>query len=248
VANIVRPWKRVVAIGCTHGYKASRPRLKEVLAFVNRYQPEYRFELGDIVDTEAFRSGAKGTADEGKDPRPDQQSGLEWLDAYAPTHISWGNHDVRLLELSNHPSAIVAYAASTLWHQLTSKADELKAKTVPYDIGKGWHRLGGVFWGHGYMYNINAVRDHAEMLSGPVVMAHLHKPEVVPGRTLNNSMSYCVGTLSDIDSHHYARRRRATLAWGHGCVWGEICESKNKPESKLYLTTSAAGEPLRFPL
>ena len=247
MANIVRTWRRVVAVGCTHGYKASLPRLKEVLNFCDRYQPEIRFELGDLVDTEAFRSGAKGTADEGKDPRPDQAHGLDWLDKYRPTHIAWGNHDVRLLELSNHPSAIVAYAASTLWGQLAGKADELKAKTVPYDIGKGWHHLGGVFWGHGYMYNVNAVRDHAEMLGGPVVMAHLHKPEVAPGRTLANSMSYCVGTLADVDSMHYARRRRATLAWGHGAVWGEICEGK-KPESKLYLTTSPAGEPLRFPL
>ncbi|CAB4140122.1 MPP_superfamily domain containing protein [uncultured Caudovirales phage] len=247
MANIGRAWKRVIAIGCTHGYKASLPRLREVLAFVARYQPEYRFELGDLVDTEAFRSGAKGTPDEGKDPRPDQQHGLDWLDQYAPTHIAWGNHDVRLLELSSHPSAIVAYAASTLWGQLTSKADELKAKTVPYDIEKGWHYLGGVAWGHGYMYNVNAVRDHAEMLGCPVVMAHLHKPEATPGRTVKDSMSYCVGTLSDIDSMHYARRRRATLQWGHGCVWGEICDGK-KPESNLYLTRSVKGEPLRFPL
>lgn len=247
MANLNRTWRRVVAIGCTHGYKASQPRLKEVLAFCDRYKPEIRFDLGDLVDTEAFRSGAKGTADETKDPRPDQAHGLDWLDKYRPTHIAWGNHDVRLQELSSHPSAIVAFAASTLWGQLVSKADELKAKTVPYDIEYGWHRLGGVAWGHGYMYNINAVRDHAEMLSVPVVMAHLHKPEATPGRTINDSMSYCVGTLADIPSMHYARRRRATLQWGHGVVWGELCESKN-PESRLYLTRSKRGEPLRFPL
>ena len=248
MANIGRSWKRVMAVGCTHGYKASLPRLAEVLAFRDRYNPELRFELGDIVDTAAFRGGALGTPDGAEDPRPDHKHGLDWLDQYRPTHISWGNHCVRLYELSQSPSAIVAYAASTLWNGLTSKAEELKAKTVPYDIGKGWFHLGGVYWGHGYMYNINAVRDHAEMLGGPVVMAHLHKPEAVPGRTLANSMSYCVGTLADVDSMHYARRRRATLAWGHGCVWGEICETKTKPESRLYLTTSPAGEALRFPL
>ena len=205
-----------MAVGCTHGYKASLPRLAEVLAFRDRYQPELRFELGDIVDTAAFRGGALGTPDGAEDPRPDHKHGLDWLDQYKPTHISWGNHCVRLYELSQSPSAIVAYAASTLWNGLTSKAEELKAKTVPYDIGKGWFNIGGVFWGHGYMYNINAVRDHAEMLGGPVVMAHLHKPEAVPGRTLANSMSYCVGTLADVDSMHYARRRRATTRAGRG--------------------------------
>jgi hypothetical protein len=247
MANINRVWKRVVAIGCTHGHKADKLRQAEVLNFCDRYRPDYRFELGDIVDTAAFRSGAKGTSDEAEPITPDQMAGLKWLDDYQPTHIAWGNHDVRLQELSSHPSAIVAYAASALWNQLTDKAAKLKAKTVPYDIEYGWHYVGGVYWGHGYEYNLHAIMGHAEMLGGPAVIAHLHRPGSAPGRTLADSMSYCVGTLSTIPAMHYARRRKATLAWGPGAVWGEICESK-KPESRLYLTRSSKGEALHFPL
>jgi len=33
-------------------------------------------------------------------------------------HISWGNHDVRLLDLSDSPNGVIAHAASSLWNAL----------------------------------------------------------------------------------------------------------------------------------
>ncbi len=243
MANINRKWRRVMAIGCRHGDLYHPAICKQVLKFRDSFKPEIRFDLGDVLDTRGFRSGAKGTSDESADVGLDFHSGVRWLEQYEPTHIAWGNHDVRLLDLADSPNGVVAHAASSLWHSLQDTAAKLKAKTVPYDFEKGWFQLGGHFWGHGYWYNEASVRDHAEYLGGPVVMAHLHAPHQINGRTRVWSDSFCVGALADIHKLSYARRRRATSRWGHGLLFGEISDT----ESHLWLAKAKPGDLLRFP-
>lgn len=232
-----------MAVGCTHGELANKSIQKQVLDFKVRFKPHTRVELGDIVDTASFRNGARGTPDEGRKVEPDEFSVVSWLDQYEPNVITYGNHCWRLVDLQSSPNAIVSYAASKLWTSITDKARELKAKTYDYDIELGWAKIGGVHYGHGYMYGMHALRDHAEMLGGPVVMAHLHAAQQVNGRTIGNSTSYCVGCLADIPSMGYARRRRQTLTWSHGVVWGYYTDT----QSQLYLTSCRPGGTFVFP-
>lgn len=233
-----------MAVGCSHGDLSNRAIQEQVLAFKDRWRPDYRFELGDVLDTAALRAGAKGTSDEGRDLEPDYCAGVDWLTRYEPTHLSWGNHDARLVELAESPSATVRFAAKTLWEDLQAVVAKLGTETRNYDYEHNWFNIGGVFWGHGFWFNENAVRDHAEYLGGPVVMAHLHRPQQVSGRTRKGSQSFCVGTLADIDRMSYARRRRATASWGPGVVFGEVAEDI----SQLWLTSCPKGEDLRFPV
>ncbi len=244
MANIIRKWRRVVAIGCTHGDLANRKIQQQVLDFVKRYDPEIRFDLGDVIDTAAFRSGARGTRDESHEVAGDQLAAVRWLERYQPTHLTWGNHDVRLQEWSQSPNAVIAHAAGCVWNELQTAVNKLKCKTKPHDYEHGWFEMGGAFWGHGYWYNEAAVRDHAEYLGGPVVMAHLHRPHEVNGRTRKWTKSFCVGTLADIDNMSYARRRRATSLWGHGLVFGEVASDR----AQLWLASCPKGETLRFPI
>lgn len=240
---IVRRWRRVMAVGCSHGDLVHPQALEDVLEFKRRFQPDIRFELGDFVDTAAFRSGAAGTKDEAKSPRDDEARAHSWLDRYEPNRVAFGNHDWRLYELQDHPKGIVSALATEMWGKLVGHVERLGAKWVPYDIEDGWLSEGGTFWGHGFMYSANAVRDHAEMLGGPVVMAHLHTPQQVEGRTLRDSTSFCVGALADDRKLTYGRRRRNSLTHGHGLVYGEMSET----ESHLWLVRSPNGEHLHFP-
>ena len=246
MANINKQWRRVVAVGCSHGHLAHPGIREQVLAFKDRYRPQVRFDLGDIVDTAAFRAGAgNGTGADASEPvEPDFSQAEKWLRDYAPTHITWGNHDWRLMEWAHSPNAIVAHAAGALWGRLQNEAGRVKAKTCDYDYERNWFSLGGHYWGHGFWFNESAVRDHAEYLGGPVVMAHLHTPQIVQGRTRLFSPSYCVGTLADINRMGYARRRRATSRWGHGVVWGEVSNTS----AKLWLSQCELGGTLPFPL
>lgn len=240
---VVRKWRRVVASGCSHGDLIDPIRRAEVLAFKQRFKPERTFELGDVVDTAAFRHGARGSRDETTPIQPDKMAAVSWLEEYEPDRVAWGNHCWRLVEWMGHHNAIVSAAAGGVWNELQHTVAKLKAQTRPYHIQHGWFHEGGVFWGHGYMFNQNAVRDHAEMLGGRVVMAHLHTPEQVPGRVIGAGSSFCVGTLADVDKMTYADRNRSKVRWGAGVVFGEMCET----ESVLWLASAKPGEPLRFP-
>jgi hypothetical protein len=242
--NITHRWDKIMAVGCGHGELANKAIQQQVLDFAERFKPKYRFELGDVMDTAAFRSGARGTKDESREVSGDQLAAVTWLKRYHPTHVAWGNHDVRLLEWMESPNAVVAHAAGCVWNELQTTVNKLKAKTVPYDYEKGWFEMGGVCFGHGYWFNENAVRDHAEFLGKSCVIAHLHRPQCLQGRTRNFTQSFCVGTLSDIDKMVYARRRRATGAWGSGCVYGYVSGDK----SRLWLSSAPKGEELIFPL
>ena len=244
MGNIVRGWKRVMAVGCSHGPFLDPQIKKQVLDFRDRWKPSILFHLGDVVDTAAFRSGAKGTADESSPVGADLQAGINFLTELEPTHITWGNHDWRLWDLADHPNAVIAHAASVCRDRLTDCAARLHAKTVPYDIHDGWFHLGGVYWGHGYWYNEHALRDHAEYHGGSCVIAHLHRAQALHGRVRAKSSSYCVGLLADPRKLTYARKRRATSAWSHGVVFGEICEN----QSVLWLAEAHPGEKMRFPL
>ena len=229
-------YQRIMAVGCTHGHLIHPKLRKQVLAFRKAFNPQIRVDLGDLIDTAAFRAGATGGHDECEDPRPDANAAVEWLREYEPTHIAWGNHCWRLWKLANHPKQIISVAASTLRKQLTDEATKLYAKTVPYHIRDGWHVIGGYYWGHGYMVNIQAVRDHAEMLGGAVVMAHIHKPEMYVPRTINARPSFCAGTLMDPRNAHYAEFRRATLQWAPGIVYGEVSDT----DARLHLAMGSA--------
>ncbi len=242
--NINRKWRRILVSGCSHGHLANKAIQQQVLDFERKYKPEIRIELGDVMDTAAFRSGAKGTRDESVEVAGDQIAAVSWLERYRPTHLCWGNHDVRLQEWMESPNAVIAHAAACVWNELQTSVRKLKTKTVPYDYEHGWIEMGGMFFAHGFWYNESAVRDHAEYVGGPVCIAHLHKPEVVMGRTRNWSQSFCVGTLADIDKLSYARRRRSTSRWAHGCVFGEISDDKHQ----LWLASCPKGESLRFPI
>lgn len=243
MANLVKKYRRVVAVGCSHG-EFVHPKIREqVLAFVKQFKPEVRFELGDMMDTACFRSGANGTKDEAHSPRDDESAAHRWLDEYQPNRILFGNHDWRLYELTNHPKAIVAELATRMWTSLTDKAAKLKAKTAPYDIQDGVIYEGGTAFLHGFMYNMQAVRDHSEMLGCPVVMAHLHSPQQVEGRTVKDTPSFCVGAMADDRNLTYGRRRRNSLTHGHGIVYGELSETT----SHLWLVRSQNGQPFHFP-
>ncbi len=130
-----------------------------------------------------------------------------------------------------------------MWSNLTDAAGRVGAETVPYSIRHGWFRLGGVAWGHGFMYNLSSLRDHAEMLGMPTVMAHLHYPHQVTGRTINSTSSFCVGSMADEEKLTYGHRRRNSLVHGHGIVFGEM----NETESHLWLIKSENGKPFHFP-
>lgn len=222
---------RGVVVGCTHA-QLMIPQAWDALERVfDKWKPRALIHLGDYLETSALRSGAEGTSDEGKDLGLDLEAGFKFLRWYfkRPAKrriLALGNHDdTRWDKWMDHPNATKRHLAELLHERAHSEYHALQIHDVlPYDIKKGWLHYAGANWGHGYMYNENAVRDHAEMVGGITYMAHLHSIQERNGRTVKPSVCRCIGWLGDAEKAGYARLRRNTLSWDNGFLLTEHSE------------------------
>lgn len=219
-------WERVLAVGCSHGTFANPDALRAVLRFRDAWKPKHRIHLGDAYDSTAFRTGAIGGKDSDctESIHDDITNGARFLSDFKPTVFCLGNHEHRLVRLSEHFNEIIAMAAqATLERMMDAIGD---APIIPYTVHKtGWYQLGGFKFGHGHLYGENYLRDTAETW-GNTVVAHAHRAGAAKGRRSDSPTAFGVGTLADIPAMGYASGRRSTLAWSHGLVWGEICSDK----------------------
>jgi len=244
--NVVRKWRRWLAVGCTHAGHIDRISWEQVLRFRDRWRPVETIHLGDFLDTAAWRAGARNNPDD-----PDRSSsfsddylhGMTHLKELMPTRVHYGNHENRLAGLVKSPSAVVAYAAEQGMQAIEGTIKKLRAQVFPYDIEDGLSLLGDTVFLHGFSAAESAVRDTIESMGKPIVMAHLHRPEIVRGRVIGSPMGICTGTLANIGAMGYARQRRATYRWGHGFAYGEFCQDA----CVSWLATPVKGE-WRFPL
>lgn len=219
---MAQPFKRFMAIGCSHGSLVDEDAFSVVLGFSKRFKPHTKVHLGDICDYAAFRSGSPGTKDEAADLAPDIMAGSRLIREYGPTDVLIGNHDERVFRLATHHNAILALAAGAARNEflLACKKAKVKRLVDHYDINRSWIELGDTKLLHGHMYSENATRDHAEHF-GKCIIAHLHVAGMGNARRCDHAVAYCVGTLANIPAMEYAKNRRSTARWSHGFVFGE---------------------------
>jgi predicted phosphodiesterase len=213
-----------MAVGCSHGNMADPVAIKAVLKFRDAWKPHTTVHLGDFIDLAAFRSGAKGSNDESEPVRPDFDSGIRFLKDLQPQIVLAGNHEDRLWRLRESRSAIVAELATALVSDIERACRQLRCELVPYRY-KTYRTLGNYKLMHGYFYNENAARDHAEAF-GNTIYGHTHRTALEKGRRDDNPTGICPGTLSNIPNMDYAKTRKSTLSWAQGLVWGLYCDTR----------------------
>lgn len=238
--RLARKWRRLVAIGCTHGRHADGLAVDAVERFCGAWKPNAVLHLGDFIDTAAWRAGAKDTPDQTDDPSKDVLAGFSLLDRLGVTHLCMGNHDERPYRFLESPNGLVKYAAEQAVLGIERDLKRLRITFCNRWSVFNWIELGGWRWAHGWYYNENAARDHAES-HGNIVFAHTHRVMLQKGRRTDNPTGICVGTLSQIENHDYSKARRATLGWSQGFVWGEYTEN----EAVLWLHENGRNEQRR---
>lgn len=214
-------FKRFLAVGCSHGSLIDWEAAEKVLEFKDQFKPHTTVHLGDVIDYAAFRTGAHGTKDEATNIEPDIEAGVTFIRMLAPTDVLIGNHDVRVWKLAEHHNAIIRKAAGASRNEFLTGCNQAGVKRLidSYDINRSWIELGDTKFLHGFMYNENAIRDHAEHF-GKCVIAHLHVAGTAAARRSDHAVGYCVGTLADVSRMEYANTRRSTARWSHGFAWG----------------------------
>ena len=233
--NIGKQWKKWMAVSCSHGDCIDADAMNAVLTFRDRFKPDTVIHLGDFVDMTAARSGAirdTNSSDHARIVADDLCAGIGFLQELAPQHVLYGNHEDRLFSLANSPNALLAHAATLVIQEIEEFARAKKIQLYPYAIDS-YAQLGDIKFSHGHMYNVAAIRDHAETL-GDCVIGHLHRVGMEKARNISYATGYCVGMLMEF-MPNYAKGRRATLAWSQGFGYGyysdthttvNLCERK----------------------
>ena len=222
--NPIRKWKKFLAVGCSHGDMIDPSARAAVLQFQKQWKPDTTIHLGDALDMTAFRAGAKGTSDEAAPIPPDLDAGVSFIRDLKPNVYLMGNHEDRLWKLRNHPNAIVSMLSTTIVGRIQDECSKLKCKIIPYGF-KSYYELGDWKFFHGWFFNEQAARDHAEAF-GNCIFAHTHRAAYAKARNNQNSTGICVGTLMDIARAEYAKNRRATMGWSQGFAWGEYSDDR----------------------
>lgn len=220
--HVVKNWQRFMAVGCSHGNLIDPKAAEAVHKFKRAFKPLRVFHLGDWCDTAALRAGAKGSEDEGKPIGSDIDEGLDFIEAMGVTDCTMGNHDERPWRFQHANNAVVRELAETLIKGINGRMKRLGIRWVNTWSNRSWIEAYGFKFMHGYMYNENVARDHAEA-HGNIVFAHAHTTMLQKGRRDDNPTGICVGTLSNIPAMEYAKCRRKTLSWSQGLVYGEGC-------------------------
>lgn len=213
-----------MAVSCSHGQYADKDSLDEVIRFKQAWKPHTTIHLGDALDFTALRGGAKGSKDEAAKLELDFDAGTNFIERLEPNLFFMGNHEDRVTRLLDHPNAITSYAASKVMGEISDLCRKLKARVIPYDNEEGWVLIGDTLFGHGYMFNQMAIRDHAETF-GKCVIGHLHRVGQERARSRQGATGYCVGWLGKNQMASYAKTHRARLAWSNGFAWGEFSDN-----------------------
>lgn len=240
MANLVRNWKRFVAVGCSHGTYGDPKALAAVERFVKGYKPTEVIHLGDFTDMSAFMGGANG---EGDPIKPDLLGGIEFLQRIKATRILCGNHEARLWRDRQSHNQLRATAAETTIEAIEATALKLHAQLYPYTGIWQAVPLGNFVFTHGTIYNENSARDMAEIY-GNVIFAHTHKASIQAARTFRQAIGISVGTLTKRGAMDYANTRRSTLAWSQGFAYGEYCENELHPQLHIH----DGGDKWKLPL
>lgn len=214
-------WKRFIAVCCSHGWAVDHESVEAVLKFKKAFGAKEVIHMGDAFDMTAYRSNARGHSDEYADIDADWSAGVNLLERLGTTVFMCGNHEHRIYRLQSAGSSIVAHHAHDAVKQLEKQVKRMKAKFYPYDIKKGFHRIGDLHLCHGYKHSLNAVKWHAEYVGGNVAMGHIHTAEDREFEGLGNRRGFAVGMLADDEKLGYADTWPTRSRWTNAFLWGE---------------------------
>lgn len=211
-------WKSFAALGCSHGRLINEPALASALARIEDFKPDVRLHLGDGLNSGAFYS---------KKPEPEE---LEFdiqclhtlIERYHPNYYINGNHCDRYWRGLYSTDPIRKFASEMVVERVSKFLRQNHTRHHSYyRIDKPGIRLGNLWFMHGFMYGMNAPRQHAEMF-GNVVFAHLHTIALACARDHDHSIAACTGWLGDPQHEgvSYAKSSPQLMGWRNAITLG----------------------------
>jgi predicted phosphodiesterase len=200
-----------------HGDKQCKRVANAALAFSRDYKSKIRILAGDIWDFRAWRKGAD-EEEKRERVRIDFEAGMRFVEEYRPTHITLGNHDVRLWDQRERGNGPMACYAGELIEQFDALTRKLKTKVLPYDKSKGILRIGKLKVAHGFFDGQNAARQMAQAY-GSILFGHGHAIDVASSPSDERRAARMIGCLCQL-RFQYNRTHVGSLRQAHGWAYG----------------------------
>jgi hypothetical protein len=207
-----------------HGDKQCKRVADAALAFSDDFRARYRILAGDIWD---FRAWRKGADDEEKRERVrlDFDAGIEFVERMRPTHITLGNHDVRLWDQRDRGNGPMSCYAGELIQKFEALTRKLGTKVLPYDKRRGVLRIGKLKVAHGFFDGTNAARQMAQAY-GSILFGHGHSIDVASSPSDERRAARMIGCLCQLD-FTYNRTHVGSLRQAHGWAYGVLLPNGN---------------------
>ncbi len=209
-------WRKFIYCSDLHGHHQNKKAVDVLLRFTEDFQPVDRFFGGDLWDLSAIRGGAS-PAEKDEGIEEDLRAGFKFLDDWLPTIVLAGNHCARLWD-KRVGEGIIADVCNRAIQQIEEKCEKLGTEFVPYGV-KDMVTVGPFSLTHGIAHNMHASKTHAETFPGCTFFGHTHCVDYYRSASYDRREAYNVGCLCDTYPY-YAQRRRNTLRWEHGFVYG----------------------------
>jgi len=210
------PDRKFIAVTDTHGELQDDNACQVLWDWMDWFAPDDRFHLGDVWDFPWLRKNA-GREDLERDPKLDMEKGSEFLHKYNPTHLCWGNHDMRLFNAMNSSVGSTKRFAEWIYSQIE---DLTNVRRCRYHLKDGWFEYGDHVFMHGYRDGKTATRLQGAYAHKHLVHGHNHRVETTAIPRLSGRLvARCIGCLCKLGLD-YAYKNEGTLTEEHGFLYG----------------------------
>lgn len=218
--------KRILVCSDSHGDLIDKDAKNKVLQWRNEYKWDEVFHLGDFLDLRPLRKGAS-QEERAEGIKDDYNAAIEFLDELKPTHLLFGNHDQRLVDLAQKGSpGIEKEHAQHYLNKLLTYLSTNKLKIHPYHVKDNVVSMYGIQFVHGFR---SSAVNPAKMLweeYGNAVCGHVHKPDFYQSRRWNGEKAYTLPMLA-YPFMGFNSRQVATLGHVVGFAHLEVLPKKS---------------------
>ncbi len=216
-------WKRFVAASDIHGDMQDKETCDVLWRFIDQWNPQLRFCLGDVWDFRPMRNGASNE-EKSESMSADFQMGMSWLERFfgcsGEKYLNLGNHDARPYEWAHNRRGVERDFAAEKLTLIESEFARLGINWVPYHKRDGVIKVGHLRLIHGFHCGVYAARQ-AALIYGSCLMGHTHSVDEhhIPG--LERRACRIIGALCRLDMDYNARQPN-TLRQANGFAYGAI--------------------------
>lgn len=200
-------WVKIVIAADNHGDMLDSDTHKQLFSVIDAWKPDMRIHLGDVFNLDACRDGAS-PEERNVNLGEDIKSGLDFLEEFRPSVLTWGNHDYRIFKRTKSLSAIDRDWAEMNIKKIDAVTKKLKIATYGWGVKQGVYEIAGQKMVHGYSHGLTATTTMGRTY-GRCVHAHNHTGDIIwlptidggfaqsiPSMCNNNDMSYQLGQIA----------------------------------------------------